>query len=158
MYTIICKSQVENKAKAKKQAEHRAQQQANIEKQRLEQKEKKVAQALSKKQQKKKSRGAAQRERKRRQREMGGATQDESVPTKETKKTQAPAAERETITKPKIKAIKPPKKKRKVDEEEQNFENLVDSYRKAFSGVSELKESEVKVQSLPKKRERRWFE
>jgi nucleolar protein 4 len=155
---LIVDFTVENKAKAKKQAEHRAQQQANIEKQRLEQKEKKVAQALSKKQQKKKSRGAAQRERKRRQREMGGATQDESVPTKETKKTQAPAAERETITKPKIKAIKPPKKKRKVDEEEQNFENLVDSYRKAFSGVSELKESEVKVQSLPKKRERRWFE
>lgn len=149
---------MENKAKAKKQAEHRAQQQANIEKQRLEVKEKRLADGKNKAQLKKKRRGAAQREKKRKKRE-DGETQEEPVEREQMNAPEPPVVERET--KQKIKSVKPPKKKRKVDEEEQNFENLVDSYRKAFSGVSELKEGTdvaARVQTLPKKKERRWFE
>jgi len=153
---------VENKAKAKKQAEHRAQQQANIEKQRLEKKEK-LAEGKDKKQQQKKSRGAIQREKKRKQKEglENGEPREDSIAAGETgRRSSSSMPTVEHKTRQKVKAVKPPKKKRKVDAEEQNFENLVDSYRKAFSGVSELKGDPgiAKTQTRPKKAEKRWFE
>lgn len=149
---------MENKAKAKKQAEHRAQQQANVEKQRLELKEKKLAEGKDKKQQKKKKRGALQRERKRKQRESLEKGQDSNAIDQCVDSSTAPV---EHEPRQKVKSVKPPKKKRKVDKEEQNFENLVDSYRKAFTGVSEPNETSASAStsSRPKKKaDKRWFE
>jgi hypothetical protein len=133
---------------------------ANIEKQRLEQRENKLAEGGDKKQ-KKKSRGAIQREKKRKQKEAleRGEAIEESKPSDETERRKPSKASVET--KRKVKPVKPPKKKRKVDKEDQNFENLVDSYRKAFSGMPDPNKEDSgassKAQSRPK-REKRWFE
>lgn len=49
------------------------------------------------------------------------------------------------------KGVTPPKKKRKVDKEEANFDKMVNSYRTAFAEVAEKGES-------GKRKEKRWFE
>ena len=141
---LIVEFTVENKAKAKKQADHRAHQLANAEKQKAASRAAKKERAdeddsedKSKSKKKKKGRGALQREKKRRQREEGTeTTPSEDADTKKSKKARKVShddADVEAQAKPKIKGVKPPKK-RKVDKEEQAFENMVRSYKQAFAG------------------------
>ena len=144
---LIVDFTVENSAKAKKQAENRAQQQANKEQQRVDQKVKKA----EKKTEKKLSRGALQREKKRKAR-------DEGTTVKPVKERSGPKAHiQEPVVKaPKIKNVKPPKK-RKLDNEEQTFERLVQSYTESFSNSIKKSDGES-ADTKPKKAEKRWFE
>jgi nucleolar protein 4 len=140
---LIVEFTVENKAKAKQQAEHRAQQQANLVKQRDEQ----IAEGekgFGKKTEKKKSRGAAQRERKRKQLDEGPG---ESAPGK-TAETSIAAPASEPVKK--VKGVKPPKKQ-KVDAEEENFSKLVESYKQQAIAIMGTNDSKAKTG-------RRWFE
>ena len=141
---LIVEFTVENKAKAKKQTDHRAHQLANAEKQKAASRAAKKERAdeddsgdKSKSKKKKKGRGALQREKKRRQREEGAeTTPSEDADTKKSKKARKVShddADVEAQTKPKVKGVKPPKK-RKIDKEEQAFENMVRSYKQAFAG------------------------
>jgi hypothetical protein len=98
---------------------------------------------------KKKSRGKLQREKKRKQRE-GGTTgeevldEDTAVPASTHDKQ---SAHRSADS---VKKVKPPKKKRKADKEDEKFESLVDTYRTAFSNA---------VGSTTSKQDgKRWFE
>ena len=51
-----------------------------------------------------------------------------------------------------VKMVKPPKKKKKADTEEENFDKLVDSYRSKFEEIAKGKSPREKV------KEKRWFE
>jgi len=142
---LIVEFTVENKAKARQQAEHRAHQLANAEKQRAANRAAKkerdnedaTEDKKSKSNKKKKGRGALQREKKRRKREEGSNdTPSEDTTGQQSKKARKvshDAADAEAPAQPKIKGVKPPKK-RKVDKEEQAFENMVRSYKQAFAG------------------------
>jgi len=151
---------VENKAKARKQIENREKQQANSEKQRLEQKEKKV---VVKKTKKKKSRGAIQREKKRKNIEEGGdKSSEKNVQEMQELEDKQEVKPRESmqVTK-KVKPLKP-KKKRKVDAEDDHFENLVKSYTETFSKSSKEstgtgENAAGKIQPS-KTAEKRWFD
>ena len=144
---LIVEFTVENKAKAKQQADHRAHQLANAEKQRAANRAAKKdrdeanedADEKSKSKKKKKGRGALQREKKRRQREEGNGntpSEDAVQHSKKARKVSHDDADVEAPAQPKIKGIKPPKK-RKVDKEEQAFESMVRSYKQAFAGGGE---------------------
>ena len=141
---LIVEFTVENKAKAKRQADHRAHQLANAEKQKAasraakkERAEEDDPEEMSKSKKKKKGRGALQREKKRRQREEGNETtpleDTDAKKSKKARKVSHDDADVEAQAKPKVKAVKPPKK-RKIDKEEQAFENMVRSYKQAFAG------------------------
>ncbi len=162
-------SQVENKAKAKQQTAHRAQQQANQEKQKKHPQDPgKEDGAMTKTSKQRKSRGAKQREKKRLQRDEPDETDavptdsDDAMEAKTTRQRgpndvmntleEEEALLEATGAKQKIKAVKPPKKKRKVDKEEEKFDKMVDSYRTVFAEATEEK-SEV-----AKRKEKRWFE
>ena len=154
---LIVEFSVENRAKAKKQAEYKAQQRANTIKQRIEHKEKAVD--SEKKQEKKKSRGARQRERKRKQKEDGGMEDEGDAgpasPTKKAKITKELSADEKRPVKQTPKAAKPCKK-RKIDKEEENLSKLVESYEKSLVPTKAASESTKKQQrSRP---EKRWFE
>lgn len=157
---LIVEFTVENKAKARKQAERKAQQQANTMKQKA------IAKDLLEKQGKaqkkeKKSRGAMQREKKRRLRQEEANAKVEgshdNISTEKEILSQEKLKDPDTL---KIqKAIKPPKKKKKIDKDENAFENMVRSYKEAFSGdnttvIPEAAE-ENERQDIKKKR---WFD
>ena len=152
---LIVEFTVENKAKAKQQAEHKAKQQANIVKQRIEHRkhdEPNVDQVVSKTQ--KKSRGALQREKKRKLREH---PLDDSVDTIDM--NSEPLKEDDNIDREsprkKVKGLKLPKKMSKMDVDEVNFSNLVESYQK--QAMEHISSSSRTTNDKPKSG-RRWFE
>eukprot|EP00562_Extubocellulus_spinifer_P005246 CAMPEP_0178524190 /NCGR_PEP_ID=MMETSP0696-20121128/29507_1 /TAXON_ID=265572 /ORGANISM="Extubocellulus spinifer, Strain CCMP396" /LENGTH=937 /DNA_ID=CAMNT_0020155501 /DNA_START=216 /DNA_END=3029 /DNA_ORIENTATION=+ len=176
---LIVEFTVENKAKARQQADHRAQQLANAEKQRAAnraaKKDRRMAEEADggdklKRKEKKKGRGAQQREKKRKLKEEGVADTTEDAINDEapSKKVRRASHDDTDVTRlpeqPKIKKVKPPKK-RKVDKEEQAFENMVKSYKQSFGGGKEKgkkgKGSEENgVPSNPREAvaKKRWFE
>lgn len=144
---LIVEFTVENKAKAKQQAEHRAQQQANLLKQRgILKADGEKEGGKKKKQEKKKSRGAAQRERKRKQPEEGV---DGSQLTKDKAFALSVPAFEPTVKK--VKGVKPPKKQ-KVDKEEDKFTKLVASYKQQAIAIMGTDDSTAA------KTGKRWFE
>jgi nucleolar protein 4 len=147
---LVVEFAVENVVKARQQAEHRSHQQANIVKQKIENKE-----PQEKKQLKKKHRGALQRERKRKQREGGAPVE----PNKSTNDTPTESKNSAVVSTEKparsVKPIKPPKKQ-KIDKEEDTFTKLVETYTKAFAGTAEEEKQGANKKS--EKKDRRWFE
>ncbi len=155
---LIVEFTVENKAKARKQAERKAQQLANAQKQKAAVKQ--LSDEKSEKKKKKKSRGALQREKKRKMKEEGSSEKDqildEKVVTKKPKITEedstSSSGDKEKSTKKK--GIKPPKKQ-KLDKDESAFQDMIRSYKKAFAGGSQTKEEKSVRSEITKKR---WFE
>jgi len=143
---LIIEFTVENKAKARKQAENKTQQLENSKRQKIAAKAASAADADGKKpiQTKKKGRGAQQRAKKRRMIEEGLLDKDgKKIEEKESKKQKTAVSEEVPVSKPKEKTIKPPKKsKKKVDKEEEKFEDMVQSYKNAFSGTAKEKEAD----------------
>ncbi|KAL7563029.1 hypothetical protein ACA910_013550 [Epithemia clementina (nom. ined.)] len=170
---LIVEFTVENKAKARIQAEHREHQQANKVKQKIENREKESKNQSKK--EKKKSRGARQRERKRKGKEMQEQQEDEdeamrhsnqqvvnklggvknkSNPTVNNTGNDEYSKKQETA-----KAIKPPpKKKKKLDAEDSHFEKLVASYEKDIVQASPAMDEEAAPSSSSSKKKKRWFE
>jgi hypothetical protein len=102
----------------------------------------------------KKSRGAIQRKKKRQQAESterGDPLQPQKV-SEESKRQHSSLDEN-----PKVKLVKPQKKKRKVDKEEQDFEKLVDTYRSAFSSAPNA-DSNVSSRTESPAEKRRWYD
>ena len=160
---LIVEFTVENKAKARQQAEHRAQQQANRLKQKMETREKrelasstagsdgKKAEVAGGKTSNKRGRGAKQREKKRQRRLQGDDGDDDSDGGSPVDKAEAQkrkfrhpdggdtAAAAKADAMPIAKAIKPPKKQKKREREEleveEKFSKLVDKYKAAFAGA-----------------------
>ena len=161
---LIVEFTVENKAKAKLQAEHRAKQESNMEKQKMMNREKAQSE---KKEKKKKSRGALQREKKRKEREKSTHenpdNNDEEEPQQKLQKTKVnekkvrARAVSDDLPPPKQAALQPmkPPKKKKVDKSEAKFTKLVESYKKSFSSAGAGDEVATEVS---KKKEKRWFE
>lgn len=151
---LILEFTVENKAKARQQLEHRAQQQANLVKQKMIHKEQT---ANEEKQPSKKSRGALQRDKKRKQREQSDGTSPSSpelldeVAQSTKKQTQV-----ERVERAKNKTVKPLKKrKKKVDKEEENFSKMVETYKQTFAGSAD---TATTAEALSEKDGKRWFE
>lgn len=141
---LIVEFTVENKVKAKHQVEHRAHQQANVIKQKMEKK------VVSKKE-KKRARGARQRENRRKAPEDDGIAEERNdrqgrTNVKESDDIQA------TVPAPIPKSVKPPKKKAKVDASESKFNDLVESYKKSFTADT------VDADTSADKPKRRWYE
>ena len=147
--------QVENKVKARQQADKIAQKKANKIKQKIENNEKEPA----KKKENKKSRGALQREKKRARKEAGNDNDDGD--------SKKPKLEEKDVVKPKRvesgpKLTKPPKK-RKVDSKEDALEDMIRSYKASFSGksgtdVDENKSKKTNKMSRESVAKKRWFE
>ncbi|KAL9191460.1 hypothetical protein ACHAXT_001166 [Thalassiosira profunda] len=161
---LIVEFAVENKVKARQQAEKIAQKKANKIKQRIENKEKQ--QPKDKKKEKKKGRGALQREKKRARKEAGDDDKNaQSGDAAESKKQKLeekdPATEKPREKKQKM--VKPPKK-RKIDREEDTLEGMIGSYKSTFLGASGKALAEEGDSKAPKKNSReevakkRWFE
>lgn len=165
---LIVEFTVENKVKAKQQAEHRAAQQANKLKQRIDHNSKKEGDEeedakLTKT--KRKSRGALQREKKRQKRaEAQAKTADSSKDKKEERealkiaKEKAETKDEQPRKKDKLK--KPPKK-RKVDTEEKNFETLLESYKQKLPALVDDAEANSKKRASggeKTKSGKRWFD
>ena len=156
---LIVEFTVENKAKARKQAENKAKQLENAQKQKIAAKAAGTAEDKPKK--KSKGRGAKQRERKRKMRaeglldENGNKIEPEQSTNKKQKQTEE-AVESKPSTKKK--AMKPLKKPKKVDKEEKKFEDMVKSYKNTFAGISE--KTEIKEPENPRKdiSKKRWYE
>jgi hypothetical protein len=161
---LIAEFAVENMAKAKQQAVHRAQQEAN-------QKKQKQQSVSNKKKERKKSRGASQRERKRKDREDGHdeETSKTVVNRRDVSATPARAPEPGTgmcpgeSTSERVHAIvsssKPVKqtKKRKVDPDESKFSDLVETYKRSFAAV-EGSIGGGDSRTTKRNVEKRWFE
>jgi len=176
---LIVEFTIENKAKAKKQAERRSQQLVNAEKQKvsnmLARKNKQQSKEVSNEEKTKtQSRGSRQRERKR---DSNGDEKNTSSKQKvsaadearEAKKQKKKSAQSKvSVEKEKVKPIKPPKKKKKVDSEETAFENMVKSYKAAFEKTTDpkkgSKEKQNKVTSTEEQNpratvaENRWYD
>jgi hypothetical protein len=147
---------VENKAKAKEQAERRATQLANVEQQK--QASFDAKKMLRKEKSKKmKGRGALQREKKRKQRES--EQEPSGLEKTQAKKTQESAVDKPVTKPPKL--MKPPKKQ-KVDKEEVAFESMVKTYKNAFAGdltgMKDASTKQVASTTKTKKVKKRWFE
>ncbi|CAB9506019.1 RNA-binding protein 28 [Seminavis robusta] len=170
---IIVEFTVENRAKAKQQAEHRAQQQANRQRQKLETKEKREGNGSSegektKSQSKKRGRGAKQREKKR-QRELQGDNDKKDEKAKKEPKADKADRKRKNAEMEqqdqKPKGVKPPKKqkkgKRKEVEAEDKLSKLVQNYNTAVNDTSP-KEKKAGTPNPSKKEAmaegKRWFE
>jgi nucleolar protein 4 len=159
---VIVEFTVENKAKARKQAERKAQQLANVMKQKAVAKQSVDESGEKVKKKKKKSRGMKQREKKRKIKEEGTEEEQEGnvgdngeANDKIIKKQDM--LEKPTLTRPK--GVKPPKKKKKVDKDENNFEDMVKSYKKAFADTdtsTEVEGKETNARSDISKN--RWFD
>ena len=157
---LIVEFTVENKAKARIQAEHREHQLANKAKQKMDNREKGLY--VSKKKEKKQSRGARQRERKRKgielQEKEGLQANSNSMRTSqknenEKQELQDDRNEAATISAKshnKATAKPPPKKKAKLDAEDSHFERLVASYEGEIMARGELS----KLDALQKKKTR----
>jgi hypothetical protein len=152
--------QVENKVKARKQAEKILQKKANKIKQKIENKEK----TPSEKKESKKSRGALQREKKRARKEAG---KDENVtenapelnPKTKTSKVEDAQALNAKEKGPKLAK---PQKKRKTDAEENQLEDMIRSYKETFGGGKAAtpagESTKPKIKSREAVAKRRWFE
>ena len=167
---LIVEFTVENKAKAKQQAVHKAQQQANQMKQRMESKSDDTA-AVSLPEKARKSRGAIQREKKRQRQQHQEGGDDEKhndddiisngngavVSKLDESSTQQQSS---SIHKKKTKGIAPPKKQAKLDAEEFTFSNLVASYQQqaaSTAGTTDTTGSRAVADNLSKPK-RRWYE
>ena len=154
---LIVEFAVENRAKAKKQAEHKAHQRANTIKQRLEHKEKSADSEKSGK--KKKSRGKRQRELKRKQREAGITDEGKKSETSNAQSlpTESLAHGEDSVPDHKhhnTKPVKPSQKKRKVDKDEEKLSELVDSYEASITPSR----GDGNDNSQPTRSRKRWFE
>jgi len=177
---LVIEFTMENKSKARQQAERKVAQQANLTKQRLAAREKneEATEAKSKSgkgetKKKKKGRGAQQREKKRRMREEGlldadnkkKKTGDDNDNTTANKQQRTDPSNNDVTSDAKSqtkKGVKPPKKKKKIDKDEKKFEDMVRSYKKTFSGIrtsnvgdAVMKEAENPRATVEKKR---WFD
>eukprot|EP00980_Cylindrotheca_fusiformis_P028106 scaffold22581_cov123-Cylindrotheca_fusiformis.AAC.3 len=148
---LIVDFAVENKVKAKKQAERRLHQQMNNKKQIIERKEK--AENTDKM---KRSRGSIQREKKRQKKDSGEEEKEKQAKlVKEEywkQKKDMRDEKKAKMLADKKKTIKPKKKKKNMDKEDEKFEKIVGDYR---SGLAVTKKPE-KDRAAAK--EKRWFE
>ena len=135
---LIVEFTVENKAKAKKQAERRSQQLANAEKQKLanmaKKKPKKEDGGTTSSKKKDKGRGARQRQKKRERQTNNNDTMEEMASNHKNNKKARKSKDNMTEKTTTMKQVKPPKKKKKVDSEDVAFENMVQSYKASFQG------------------------
>jgi nucleolar protein 4 len=161
---LIVDFTVENKVKAKKQADRRLQQQLNRTKQHLENKEKKLSATEAGKDTKKRGRGAIQREKKRQRRESGEEEKERQAKLeakamaeakKEMRKERQAQKQKQKLEDSKRKAVKPPKKKR-VDEEDEKFDDIVRSYTSKLEDVR--KDGDETNPHRAVVQEKRWFE
>lgn len=156
---LIIEFTVENKAKARKQAERKAQQAANIQKQKVASKDSKVENSKDKK--KTKSRGALQREKKRKAKEAGiegheNVEKDIVTETKETKQEKNSPSDEPKI---KAKGSKPPKKIKRTDKEDNVFEEMVQSYKRTFAtGIDDITNEETTKNPRVEVTKKRWFD
>jgi len=172
MPRLIVDFVVENKVKAKKQAERRLHQQLNQSKQQLAKLENKKAKkevdfTEETDESKKRGRGAIQREKKRKKRESG---QEEAERNKKLQKKAMYEAKKElrkeraedkkrTAEELKRKSVKPPKKKKtqlKKIEDDEEFESIVRSYQSKLESAKD--EKEPKTNPREAVNEKRWFE
>jgi nucleolar protein 4 len=153
---LIIEFTVENKAKARKQAERKAQQAANIQKQKEVSKESKKEDIKEKK--KTKSRGALQREKKRKAKEAGIEEDEKDIVNEKKPKKQ----ETNTLAdepKNKVKGLKPPKKIKKTDKEDSVFEEMVQSYKRTFAAdVDDIAPEKVINNPRVEVAKKRWFD
>ena len=172
---LIVEFTVENKAKAKQQAERRAHLKAHQQKQKLETREKrelastqKPKDGNEKSKSKQLGRGAKQREKKRLRHEedQNGPSAQEKAEAKERKLKSQQLEKEKEIAKKKPKSVKPPKKQNKRQREdteaEEHFSKLVNKYKEAFVGNADKKTVEQAVAIEPKKEAvadgKRWYE
>ena len=162
---------VENKVKAKKQAERRLHQQLNQSKQQLERLERKKAEKeageTEETKAKKKGRGALQREKKRKRRESGEEEKERLQKLqkkalyeakKELRKERAEEKKRKA-EELKKKSVKPPKKKKsqlKKIEDDEEFESIVRSYQSKLESARDEKAAKRNPREAVK--EKRWFD
>lgn len=161
---LIVDFTVENKVKAKKQADRRMLQQMNQTKQQLEKKEKELVVPADDitATNNKRGRGAIQREKKRQKRESGEDERErqaklEAKALAEAKKEmrkERQAQKKKKAEEAKKKTVKPAKKKKRMDEEDEKFDDIVRSY------ASKLETARKETTSNPREavQEKRWFE
>lgn len=164
---LIVDFAVENKVKARQQAEKIAQKKANKIKQKIEKKEKQQP-SDKKEKEKKKGRGALQREKKRARKDAG----EDEENTEKSEEEKASVSKRqkldggvssEKVKEKKQKMAKPPKK-RKMDRDEDALEDMIRSYKSSFSGsTAAVEEGGSKAKELTrhvreKVATKRWFE
>ena len=161
---LIVEFTVENKAKAKQQAEHKAKQQANQLKQRMEPKGDDAAVPPPEKV--RKSRGAIQREKKRQrqlQKQEGGddGEHDDFIPSGHDTAPKSDVVDDSTvepsISRKKSKGAAPPKKQAKLNVEELTFSNLVASYQQQVASAVITTDTNNSAEN-PSKPKRRWYE
>ncbi|GAX19051.1 nucleolar protein 4 [Fistulifera solaris] len=152
---LIIEFAVENKVKAKHQAEHRTAQLVNKLKQ------KKIPDGKADKKEKKVSRGARQREKKRKQREedvsfLDAAPQSNKNEDRKVSHNDDKHQENDKVqnSKHKTKGVKPVKR-RKVNKDEEHFTEIVEKYRSTIPVITPQEDAErVGKKTL----EHRWFE
>lgn len=160
---LIVEFTVENKAKARKQAENKEKRLENAKKQKLAAKEAADTEGGEPTRKKKMGRGAQQRAKKRRMMEEGLLDNEIKKNHKDDeprKKQKLNDNERTDEKKPqeKKKGVKPPKKAKPVDKDEKRFEDLVQSYKTKFSGVTdEIADAKV-AHSRVEVVKKRWFD
>mmetsp|Transcript_20660 Transcript_20660/g.49024 ORF Transcript_20660/g.49024 Transcript_20660/m.49024 type:complete len:864 (-) Transcript_20660:76-2667(-) len=162
---LIVDFTVENKVKAKKQAERRLNQEMNRTKQHLENKEKKIMAAQDGEDTpKKRGRGAIQREKKRLRRESGEEEKERqekleakalAEARKEMRKERQAQRQKQKEEQSKKKTVKPPKKKKRMDEEDERFDDIVRTYTSKLETVRKQPD-EKNPRAVVK--EKRWFE
>eukprot|EP00979_Chaetoceros_neogracilis_P015978 scaffold6789_cov217-Chaetoceros_neogracile.AAC.3 len=159
---LLVEFTVENKAKARKQAENKAQQLENAQKQKLSARAAAAGEDGEKPKKKKKQvgRGAQQRAKKRKMIEDGILDKDGNKIEDPKKKKSKPIEKGPTdaIPQEKKKEIQPKKKPRKVDKEERNFEDMVRTYKKSFAADIPEKEKEAAPNPREEVSENRWFD
>ena len=157
---LIVEFTVENKAKAKQQADRRARQLQNVSNQKMakanrdDNDEGEKGQTASKKK-KKMSRGALQREKKRRLKAEKQNTEVSKIPSA-NKAESKPSSSKGNKVKPSR-----PLKRQKIDKEEQAFESMVQKYKSKFMGQVDSRsknQEHRKEEERAKINKRRWFE
>ena len=167
---LIVEFTVENKAKAKQQAEHKAKQQANQMKQRMDLKSSEDV-VVAAPEKVRKSRGAIQREKKRQRQQQSTEGDDNNnkqdhvvAPEDATASSQLDhvdsTSEATTNAKKKARSVAPPKKPAKLDADEVTFSNLVASYQQqadaaAAAAATSNSTDHLAASSKPK---RRWYD
>ena len=162
---LLVEFTAENKAKARKQAENKTQQLENAQKQKVAAKAA-IAEEKPKNKNKKKvaGRGAQQRAKKRKMIEEGVLDKDgnriEDAESQRLKRSETVSKETTAPQEKKQKEVKPTKKPRKVDKEENNFEDMVQSYKNTFAGIPAPEKAKEAEPSNPRVAvsEKRWFE
>jgi nucleolar protein 4 len=152
---LILEFTVENKVKAKHQAEHRTAQLVNKLKQ------KKTPDGKVDKKEKKASRGARQREKKRKQREEGISSLDAAQLSSKNEDLEYSHSVDQHLEKEKVENVKlqnkgvKPIKRRKVNKDEEQFTEIVEKYKSTIPVITPQED----VERVGKKTlERRWFE